>query len=93
MKKTTTICSLAAAGLMLFSACVKEIDPQNSSITEEQVNNAPGGFDNLVAGITNRLVGEYVYGQRANDLGYPGFFLQRDLMGQKYPVNTTGFKC
>ena len=93
MKKTTTICSLAAAGLMLFSACVKEIDPQNSSITEEQVNNAPGGFDNLVAGITNRLVGEYVYGGgRANDLGYPGFFLQRDLMGQDIAVESTGYE-
>ena len=42
MKNKVKIFTWAAAGLLLMSGCIKEIDPQSSSVTEDQANNAPG---------------------------------------------------
>ena len=89
MKNKVKIFTWAAAGLLLMSSCIKEIDPQSSSVTEDQANNAPGAFSNFVAAITNSLAGSFTYSgssQYPYDFGYPSFFLQRDVMGQDITV-------
>ena len=74
------ILSIIAAGALMTGAtsCIKEIDPQTSYATKDQVANAPGAFDNAVSAITSTLAGQFVYDSgdtRANDFGLPAFFL------------------
>ncbi len=83
------IFTLVAATVMLSAtttSCIKETDPQNSTITIEQVTAAPGAFNNAVNAITATLCGQFVYGGNSNtylyDLGIPSFYLMRDIMGQ-----------
>ena len=93
MKNIVKLFSIATASLMLMTGCIKEIDPQDSSITAGQAANAPGSFDNFVMAITNSLAGSFTYsGSDRNpyDYGYPSFFLQRDVMGQDIAVEDTG---
>lgn len=84
MKKILSI--LAVAATLTTTSCVEEIDPQNSTITIDQVKNAPGAFNNAVSAITATLCGEFVYGGNSNtylyDLGLPSFYLIRDIQGQ-----------
>ena len=85
MKKQ--ILSVIAVATLLTSAtsCIKEIDPQTSSATAEQVANAPGAFDNAVNGITSTMVGRFPLqgnNSRPRDMGIPSLILQRDVMGQ-----------
>lgn len=93
MKHITKIFSIAAAGAMLLTGCIKEIDPQSSTITAGQAGNAPGSFDNFVAAITGSLAGSFTYSgsnQYPYDYGYPSFFLMRDVMGQDIAVEDHG---
>lgn len=93
MKNIVKLFSIATAGLMLMAGCIKEIDPQNSTVTAGQAGNAPGSFDNFVTAITNSLAGSFTYSgsnQYPYDYGYPSFFLQRDVMGQDIAVEDTG---
>lgn len=93
MKNIVKLFSIATAGFMLMTGCIKEIDPQNSTITAGQAGNAPGSFDNFVTAITNSLAGSFTYSgssQYPYDYGYPSFFLQRDVMGQDIAVEDTG---
>lgn len=93
MKNIVKLFSIATAGLMLMAGCIKEIDPQSSTVTAGQAGNAPGSFDNFVTAITNSLAGSFTYSgsnQYPYDYGYPSFFLQRDVMGQDIAVEDTG---
>lgn len=76
-----------------MSSCIEQIDPQSSTVTVEQAGNAPGSFDNFVAGLTNSLCGSFVYSgssQTPYDYGYPSFFLMRDVMGQDIALDWDG---
>ena len=70
----------------LFTSCIEEYDPKNGSLTEEQAKNSPGYFDSAAEAITANLIGQFSYiGYDDNnpwDIGYPTFFLARDVMGQ-----------
>lgn len=91
MKKKIKLFSILAAGLVLSTtSCIKEIDPQTSTITSNQAANAPGAFNNFVAAITSTLAGTYVYNENPYDFGYPSFFLQRDVMGQDIALEDDG---
>lgn len=84
--KITNLFSIAAVSLALSAtSCIKEIEPQNSTVTGEQAGNAPGSFNNFVAAITSSLNGAFTYSGGDNavyDFGYPSFMLMRDVMGQ-----------
>lgn len=85
MKKIFQFASMAALSLATLTGCIKEIDPQTSTVTIDQAASAPGSFDNFVAAITNTMAGKFVYSgsnQTPYDYGYPSFFLMRDVMGQ-----------
>lgn len=76
MKSKVKILTWAAAGLVLLSGCIKEIDPQTSNVTIDQANNVPGAFVNFVSAITNSLAGSFTYSkskQHPYDFGYPSF--------------------
>lgn len=93
MKSKVKILTWAAAGLVLLSGCIKEIDPQTSNVTIGQANNAPGAFVNFVSAITNSLAGSFTYSkskQHPYDFGYPSFFLMRDVMGQDIALEDKG---
>lgn len=93
MKNRTKLLMIAAAGVLLFSGCIKEINPQSSNVTQNQAGNAPGAFDNFVTAITNSLAGSFTYSggnQYPYDFGYPSFFLQRDVMGQDIALEDFG---
>ena len=85
---TKKILSIIAVVMLMFSvtSCIQEIDPQTSTVTKDQVANAPGAFQNAVDAITATLCGQFVYGGNSNnypyDIGLPGFYLMRDIMGQ-----------
>ena len=78
-----------------FTSCIEEIDPQTSTVTEQQAKDAPGAFDNFVANLTGNLSGQFIYGGDSHyvfDFGYPAFFLVRDVMGQDIvPVGTNNW--
>lgn len=102
MKNIIRIFSIGALGLALATSCIKEIDPQSSTVTAGQAANAPGAFDNFVTAITNKLAGSFTYNATSQypiDFGYPTFFLMRDVMGQDIAVEdgnewyTTWYGC
>ena len=76
------------------TSCIEEVNPQNSTITDEQAGNAPGAYNNFVDAITSTLVGEFTYSGNTTttpyDYGYPSFFLMRDVMGNDIPLSYTG---
>ena len=53
-----------AAALMsaTFTGCIEEINPQTSTVTEQQAKDAPGAFDNFVENLTGNLTGQFIYG-------------------------------
>lgn len=86
---------LAVAGVVtLMTGCLKEIDPQTSTVTVAQAAAAPGAYDNFVSAVTSSLVGKFTYGGTSStypwDFGYPSFFLQRDVMGNDIVCETSG---
>ena len=91
MKNIVKLFSVSMACLALTTtSCIKEIDPQNSTITADQAANAPGAFNNYVAAITSTMAGTFVYNSNPYDFGYPSFFLQRDVMGQDIALEDDG---
>ena len=94
MKKSILyIAALALTTVTTLNSCIKEIDPQSSTVTKDQAANAPGAFDNFVSSLTSSLNGEFTYSGSSHypwDFGYPSFFLQRDVMGQDIAVETSG---
>lgn len=82
-------------GALSLTSCIEEIDPQSSTVTAEQLANAPGVFDNSVATLTSGLAGEFLYGGTSSnvwDFGYPAFYLSRDVSGQDIiPINGGAF--
>ena len=93
MKKIFNIVLAGTVVLGGLSSCIEQIDPQTSTVTAEQASNAPGAFDNFVAGLTNGLVGEFVYSgsdQYPYDYGYPSFYLIRDVMGNDIAIDSDG---
>ncbi len=72
-------------GFVLFTGCIKVIDPMgtNSTVTIDQASEAMGAYDNFVDAVTNSLCGSFIVSaMSAYDFGYPAFFLVRDVMGQ-----------
>ena len=93
MNKIVKIFSVALVGVALATGCIKEIDPQTSSVTVEQAGNASGSYDNFVTAITNSLCGSFTYGGSSNypwDYGYPSFYLARDVMGNDIALSNSG---
>jgi len=94
MKKSILyIAALALTTVTTLNSCIKEIDPQSSTVTKDQAANAPGAFNNFVSSLTSSLNGEFTYSGSSHypwDFGYPSFFLQRDVMGQDIAVETSG---
>lgn len=87
MKNITKLFAVAALCLVLATGCIKEIDPQSSTVTGDQAANAPGSYNNFVASITSSFVGSFSFGTSyPYDYGYPSFFLIRDVMGQDIAV-------
>lgn len=85
----------AVATVVSFATgCIKEIEPQGSTITLKQAAAAPGAFDNFVNAVTNSLTGSFTYGGAGStypyDFGYPSFYLQRDVMGNDIVCETSG---
>ena len=62
MKALYKISLITAVVMLMASSCIKEVDPQTSTITEAQALNAPGAFQGFVDAITGQLVGDFTYG-------------------------------
>ena len=85
MKKILSTTLAVAFGVTMLTGCIEEYDPQTSYVSEDQASNAPGSFQNFVNGITSPMIGEFNYSATQMypfDFGYPGFYQQRDVMGQ-----------
>ena len=85
MKKHIISLTIAALGMFTLTGCIEEYTPQNGAPSLEQLTNAPGAFDNLVANLTDKITGKRSYRPGSNwvyDYGYPSMFLTRDVEGQ-----------
>lgn len=85
MKNIIKLLSVAALGASLLSSCIKELDPQSSTVTKDQASNAPGAFNKFVDAIESSMCGKFGYWpaqQFPYDYGYPTFMHIRDVMGQ-----------
>lgn len=95
MKKIAYLTLIAAASFGLVS-CIEEINPQSSTVTSGQAAQAPGSFENFVGSLTTPTIGQPYYGGTANinsypyDFGYPGMFLQHDVMGNDVVITNSG---
>lgn len=77
--------SLALTPMILATGCIEEINPQSSTVTAGQVQNAPNSSAKLTAALISGMTGHFTYsGNSSNawDYGYPSFLIQRDVMGQ-----------
>ena len=93
MKKIILSLSVAVLSGVGLTGCIEEIEPQNSTVTADQVANAPGSYDKLVDAITSSLAGQFNYSpsrQYPYDYGYTSFFLARDVMGQDIALTNSG---
>src|SRR5574344_632127 len=93
MKKILTLISIATFVLLGATSCIQEIDPQSSTVTKEQADNALDTYSNFVSAITSSLVGQFTYSPSSTlpwDFGYPAFFLERDVMGQDIALAYSG---
>lgn len=86
MKKNKIFSILSAA--FLFSAatsCIEVIDPMNTPISSDQLNQSADAYKTAVLAVTSTLFGNFTYGNdnsNARDFGYPAFYLVRDMTGQ-----------
>ncbi len=93
MKKIIQSVLVVAFGLICATSCIEEIDPQDSTVTGDQANEAPGAFDNFVNALTATLTGQFTYSGDDHtpfDYGYPSFYLMRDVMGQDIALASSG---
>ena len=94
MKKILQSLLIVACVLVFATSCIQEIDPQTSTVTEEQAANAPGAYDNFVNAITSTLAGRFTYSGNTTttpyDYGYSSFYLMRDVMGQDIALGYSG---
>ncbi len=93
MKKIIQSVLVVVFGLICATSCIEEIDPQNSTVTSDQANEAPGAFDNFVNALTTTLTGQFTYSGDDHtpfDYGYPSFYLMRDVMGQDIALASSG---
>lgn len=71
---------------VFFSSCVREFEPQQSYVTEDQAQSSQSAFNDFVSALTTPLSGQATYGNdpngRATDFGLTSFFIMRDVMGQ-----------
>ena len=74
------------APVLFATSCIEEIDPQSSTVSKDQVANAPGSTDKLTAAITSQMTGSPLYGSTPSDyawdFGYTTTFIWRNVMGQ-----------
>lgn len=89
MKNIIKLFSIVMLGLTILSSCIKEIDPQSTTVTKDQAANAPGSFDKFVDAIESSMCGKFGYWpaqQFPYDYGYPSFMLIFDVMGQDIAI-------
>lgn len=80
MKKISLI--IAGASLLAFTSCIEEYQPENSFVTMNQADKAPGTYENFVNAIISNLTGKPVFDDTsANNFGYSSLYLRRDAMG------------
>ncbi len=87
MKKIFSSIALSVFGGILLTGCMQEFSPQNSTVTEEQVANAPGALSNFVSALNATMAGQFAYQPTETyvyDFGYTAFFLERDAMGSDF---------
>lgn len=85
MNKIFSTIIITALSATMLTGCIEEVVPQNGTPSLEQVSEAPGSFENLVANLTGNLTGKRLYSPTRNqvwDYGYPSLFLTRDVEGQ-----------
>ncbi len=91
---TRYIFSLATlASVATLTACIDEIEPQDSTVTIEQINNS-GNATVLADAISSSLAGKFVYSeddQYPFDFGYPSLMVMRDVMGQDDATRATWY--
>ncbi len=91
MKNIIKAFLVAACAVASATGCIKEIEPQGSTVTLNQASKAPGAYDNFVDAVTNSLTGSFTYSGSNMypwDFGYPSFYLQRDVMGNDIVCDT-----
>ena len=83
MKKILFSAIAVTLGAFMTTGCIQELSPMTDYATKDQVNEAPGAYQNLVDGITSSMLGQFLYStDYPYDYGYPTFFQMRDVMGQ-----------
>lgn len=94
MKKILYVGAAISAGLFT-TGCIEEIDPQSSTVTVNQANNAPNAFENFTGALTSQLSGKNIYdaskvGSQPNMFGVTSWFIAFDILGQDIVPNYSG---
>lgn len=83
---TKTLKTIGLSCMLLVSAvgCIKEVEPQSSSVSGSQIQQDPAAFSKLVEGIFTPMIARHMVQEWIWDFAYPSLMLERDFMGQDY---------
>lgn len=84
MIKALKVFGLSALALLMVTSCIKEVTPQSSTVTEEQVADSPTSFPGMVKACLTPLIANHMVRAWTWDFAYPSLMIARDYMGQDY---------
>lgn len=84
MTKTLKTIGLSCMLLVSVVGCIKEVEPQSSSVSGSQIQQDPAAFSKLVEGIFTPMIARHMVQEWIWDFAYPSLMLERDFMGQDY---------
>ncbi len=76
---------IACSAMLLAVGCIKEVEPQSSMVSGDQIQSDPAAFTKLVKGCLSPMISSYMVKKEWPwDFAYPSLMLERDFMGQDY---------
>ena len=92
MKNITKILAISAVAATALTSCIKEVIPQDSFVTSEQISSSSSAMEAAISGIPAQMSQGYlVYGSQVHetDMAFPQFMIAfTELLGDMYPLGS-----
>lgn len=92
MKNITKILAISAVAATALTSCIKEVIPQDSFVTSEQISSSSSAMEAAISGIPAQMSQGYlVYGDQVHetDMAFPQFMIAfTELLGDMYPLGS-----
>ena len=92
MKNITKSLAISAVAATALTSCIKEVIPQDSFVTSEQISSSSSAMEAAISGIPAQMSQGYlVYGDQVHetDMAFPQFMIAfTELLGDMYPLGS-----